>query len=277
MQIEITDDFTLSRIADSGQCFRVKCLDNGAYRFITGRHILHISPIAGHRYEVDCTLPEWRDIWFPYFDLGRDYERLRSRVPDTDPYMKNAADYGAGLRILRQDPWEMLVTFIISQQKTIPSISSSVEKIAQLYGEAVGTAHGTVHLFPTAEQMRHAASKELGQCRLGYRTPYILDAISRVSSSELDLNALYGYDDTALLDALKSVHGVGDKVANCVALFAYGRTALVPVDTWIKKVIDGVYHGHNPFLRYGGVAGIMQQYIFYYAQQHKGEFPAHAG
>lgn len=267
MQIEITDDFDLTKIIDSGQCFRAKQLAAGCYRFITGSNIVYITPLSRHCYDIDCTIKEWQEIWMPYFNLDRDYALLRSQIDNRDSYMKTAVDYGAGLRILRQDPWETLVTFIISQQKTIPAIRSSVEKIAEKYGVPVETPYETLYLFPTAEQMAQAAPQELDQCKLGYRTPYILDAIRRVTSGLLDLNALYACDDTQLFNLLKTVHGVGDKVANCVALFAYNRTALVPIDTWIKKVIDGIYDGHNPFICYGNAAGIMQQYIFYYVRQ----------
>lgn len=272
MLIEIADDFSLCKIADSGQCFRVKNDIHGTYRFITGRHILHIRQLSQTEYEVDCTESDWQAVWFPYFDLARDYKQIRASIPAKETYMQNAAGSGAGLRILRQDPWEMLITFIISQQKNIPAIKSCVDKLAKMYGNSVETPNETVYLFPTAAQMADLCAGDLEPCRLGYRTPYILDAISKVTSGSLDLDALASYDDMQLFTALKSVHGVGDKVANCIALFAYGRTSLVPVDTWIRKVIDGVYAGKNPFTVYGNAAGIMQQYIFYFAQQNKEMF-----
>ena len=266
---EITDDFSLTKIAESGQCFRSKLLDDGTWRFITGKNILHIRQHPHNRYEIDCSASKWHQTWLPYFDLDRNYSLVRSRIAETDSYMKNAADSGTGLRILRQDPWEMLLTFIISQQKTIPAIKSCVEKIAGRYGELMETPYGRVYLFPSASQMQNCSAEELNQCKLGYRTPYIQDAIDKVTSGQLNLDTLYSYSDMQLFNALKSVHGVGDKVANCIALFAYGRTSLVPVDTWIRKVIDNVYDGQSPFTRYGNDAGIMQQYIFYYAQHNK--------
>lgn len=272
MTIKITDDFDLSKIADSGQCFRVKAFEDGTYRFLTGRHILHMRKLSPTLYEVDCSDSLWREVWFPYFDLNRSYRRIRSQIPEDDAYMGHAAKQGAGLRILMQDPWEMLITFIISQQKTIPAIKSCVEQIAKTYGDPVETDFGTVHLFPKAEQMMGAASADLTQLKLGYRTPYIQDAIDKVSSGRLSLERLHSYDDVQLFNALKSVHGVGDKVANCIALFAYNRTSLVPIDTWIKKVIHIIYGGRNPFPDYGNTAGIMQQYLFYYAQHNKHEF-----
>lgn len=271
MTIKITDDFDLSKIADSGQCFRVKAFDDGTYRFITDCRILHIKKLSQNLYDVDCSDSLWQEVWTPYFDLNRSYSLIRSQIPEDDVYMRNAARQGAGLRILQQDPWEMLITFIISQQKTIPAIKSCVEQIAKTYGDPVETDFGTVHLFPKARQMMGAASAELNQFKLGYRTPYIQDAIDKVSSGRLSLESLHPYDDMQLFNTLKSIHGVGDKVANCIALFAYNRTALAPVDTWIKKIIDRIYGGRNPFPDYGNTAGIMQQYLFYYAQHNKHE------
>lgn len=270
--IKITDDFDLQKIADSGQCFRVRAFPDGTYRFITGRQILYIKHVERSHYQISCPETAWREFWRSYFHLGRSYRKIRSQIPNQDSYMKKAADCGFGLRILRQEPWEMLITFIISQQRTIPSIKGAVEGIAKIYGDAVETDYETVRLFPTPAQMCHVTSEDLKQFRLGYRSSYILDAVDKVYGGQLDLEEIAAYDDAALFQALKSVRGVGDKVANCVALFSYGRTALAPVDTWIKKIIDREYQGQAPFAGYGDMAGIMQQYMFYYAQQHKGEY-----
>ncbi len=276
MVIEIKDDFDLQKIADSGQCFRIKTFDDGAYRFVTGSHILYIRQCGQGCYDVNCSEEEWRKIWFPYFDLPQNYSRLRSLVPASDAYMLNAAKTGSGLRILRQEPWEMVITFIISQRKNIPSIKKSVELLSAGFGEPVVTPYEKLYLFPSAKKLVSASDEALSECRLGYRTSYIQDAAQKIASNQINLSALKQADDTELFDALKQIRGVGDKVANCICLFAYGRTSHVPVDTWIHKVIDHEYHGKEPFTRYGKYAGIMQQYIFYYAQTHKKELqPLH--
>lgn len=272
MILKITDDFDLQKIADSGQCFRVKIFPDNTYRFITGSRVLYITYLEQNTYKISCSKREWQSFWHSYFDFSRSYRKLRDEIPDTDSYMKKAAAGGAGLRILRQEPWEMLITFIISQQKTIPSIKNAVEKLAEVYGAPVKTAYETVHLFPSPKQMSQATMEELSQFRLGYRTSYILDAIDKVKSGLIDLDKISAYDDMQLFTALKTVRGVGDKVANCIALFSYGRTSLAPVDTWIKKVIEKEYQGTSPFPGYGDAAGIMQQYMFYYAQTHKGNY-----
>lgn len=270
MIVEITDDFDLQRIADSGQCFRVKPFPDGSWRFITGRHLLYMRHLEGPSWHVSCTEEEWQTLWQTYFDLDRSYRSVRSQIPASDSFLKKAADGSAGLRILRQNPWEMIVTFIISQQRTIPSIKSTVERIAEAYGEVLETDREQIHMFPSAGQMARASMDELNSFKLGYRSSYILDAVKKVNSGQLDLAQIAGLDDSQLFDTLKSIRGVGDKVASCIALFAYGRTSLAPVDTWIKKVIDHEYQGKSPFPAYGSTAGIMQQYMFYYARERRG-------
>lgn len=278
MIISITDDFDLKKIADSGQCFRVKAMDEGTYRFIIGDQVLYIrkqskeEPSSSEYFEVSCSEEIWKTVWYPYFDLGRSYTNIRQRIGPRDKYMLSAAENGQGIRILRQDPWEMLITFIISQQKTIPAIKNAVETLSVNYGTSLTLDSEKLYTFPTPKQLSTVTEEILREYKLGYRAPYIVDAVQQVNSGQLDLHRLSSYSDKKLLEALKQVSGVGEKVANCICLFAYGRTRLAPVDTWIKKVIEQKYKGKNPFPKYRDGAGIMQQYIFYYAQTHKDEF-----
>ncbi len=271
MELTISDDFSLPKIAESGQCFRIRRFDDGTYRFISENNILYIWELSPERFEADCTPEQWDTVWAPYFDLDRSYAAIRASIPTSDAYMRRAAEAGQGIRILRQSPWETLLAFIISQRKSIPAIQGAVELLASQYGVAVTTRRETVCVFPRPEQMADADAKTLAACKLGYRTPYVLDAVGRANSGALNLAAIAGCPDAELLEQLKAVNGVGKKIANCVALFAYGRTGLAPVDTWISKVIRSEYGGENPFPAYGGAAGIMQQYVFYYALTHKRE------
>lgn len=316
MKIEISDDFDLDKITNSGQAFRIKPFCDGIYRFVTGSHVLYIKPIQESNdisseesginhfdismYNFDepegklnasmrepdannasapnsptaseAPADEWDTIWVPYFDLGRSYSTIRKMVPASDEFLSRSAQYGEGLRILKQDAWEMLITFIISQRKNIPAIKESVEKICRNYGRLVKTPLEELYLFPSAEDMKCATLEELKKCSLGYRDTYIMDAVNRVSSGALDLKALETGNYDSIFNALLEVRGVGAKVSNCICLFAYAQLSAAPVDTWIAKVIDRFYAGTNPFPAYGEVAGIMQQYIFYYAQTHKEEF-----
>lgn len=271
MKVCIPDLFDLQKITDSGQCFRVTPLPEGTYRFLTGEQVLYIRKTSEETYQVSCDQNTWERIWKPYFDLSRNYRDISRAIPAEDTFLALAAQSGAGIRILRQDPWEMLVTFIISQRKSIPSIRSVVETLSERYGTKIQTPIETLYTFPTAFQMKDVRLEDYIACKAGYRAPYLCDAVRQVLSGDLDLEGLASLSDEELISALERVKGVGVKVANCVALFAYGRTACAPVDTWIKKIIRQAYQGRNPFTRYGAAAGIMQQYFFYYAQNHKAE------
>ena len=270
MEVHIPDFFDLKKIADSGQCFRAVPLSGGSYRFVTGDQVLYIRKASQDLYEVSCDRETWSRVWRPYFDLERSYRDLSGQIPAEDAFLGLAAQAGAGIRILRQDPWETLITFILSQRKSIPAIRSMVELLSQRYGTPLRTPSETLYAFPTPVQLEHVGAEDYIACKAGYRAPYLCDAVARVLSGSLDLEGIAALPDDALIAALEEVRGVGGKVASCVALFAYGRTACAPVDTWIRKIIRQEYQGQSPFPRYGAAAGIMQQYFFYYAQNHKG-------
>lgn len=264
MQIEIRDDFDLEKIASCGQCFRAKSLDDGLFRFILGDHVIYIKETGNHEFSVSCTNEDWNDIWTRYFDLARSYRNLYYEEHEKHDFVQKAMDCGRGIRILRQDPWEMLITFIISQRKSIPAISKAVETLAERYGHPIQTEYETIYSFPTPEEMAHTSVEELQKCGLGYRAPYIYDAIQKVITGRLDLTALAGYTDEALFQELQTVCGVGKKVANCICLFGYGRVSRAPVDVWILRAIEEDCRGEDPFLLFEKNAGIIQQYIFYY-------------
>lgn len=272
--ITIEDDLDLKKIELSGQCFRVREFDGGIFRFITGDHVLYIRKLpdntgedAASRYEISCSADEWQQVWEPYFDLGRSYRVIRERAEGENAFVDIAMRFGRGIRVLDQDAWEMLVTFIISQRKNIPAISKSVNLIAERYGTPIETEFETIHSFPTPQQLAGATEEDLRDCSLGYRAPYVADAVRAVRSGDLDLSALEDLGDEELFEALQTVHGVGKKVSNCVCLFAYGRMSLVPVDVWIARAIDEECEGKDPFVAFGADAGIIQQYVFYYMTQ----------
>ena len=266
MQVTIKDDFDLEKIIDSGQCFRGKCLEDGSYRFISGESVIYLRPEDREAgvYTVSCDRESWETTWFPFFDLERCYSEIAVLESGKHEFVDQAIAHGRGVRLLRQDPWEMLLTFIISQRKSIPAIIKSVEVLSEKYGHDIVTEQERLKAFPSPEEMKEATAEELAACGLGYRVKYILDAIQKVNSGELNLKAIAKLPDDVLLEKLQAVMGVGIKVANCIALFAYGRTACVPVDVWIFRVIEKECGGISPFSLYGENAGIIQQYIFYY-------------
>lgn len=269
MKITIKDDFDLYKTAHSGQCFRVS-QNNDTYRFITKENYVDIKRTGDTSYEVSASKSEWDSIWAHYFDLETSYTDIRNMIPESDTYIFGASKIGKGIRILNQDRFEMLISFIISQRKSIPAISSCVEKLSRSYGKRILTHTGEeLYAFPSPSSLARATEEELKEKGLGYRVSYVLSAAQKVASGELDLEKAAELNDEELFGTLKSLYGVGDKVANCVLLFGYHRTGRAPVDTWIKKVIDEEYNGVDPFDKYGDVAGIMQQYVFYNAQHAK--------
>lgn len=271
MRIKISDDFDLQKIVDSGQCFRPREIGGGTFRFIIGENILHIRQLDENLFEADCSEEVWEHVWRNYFDLDTNYANIRRDIKNFaagKPYEKillDATEFGKGIRILRQEPFEMTISFIISQRKNIPAIRSSIEKICAKFGQRVGE----VYLFPRLEEISSATLDDLTGLGLSYRKNYIKDALEKISSGMIDLAELETFSDSDLIEELKLIEGVGDKIANCVALFAYHRVNRVPVDVWIKRAIDKDFSGENIFNRFGKNAGILQQYIFYYKRSNK--------
>ena len=264
MLIEINDDFDLRKIVMSGQCFRAKEIGRDRYLFITGDKAVTIEDAGGGSYSVSCDPAEWDTVWADYFDLQRSYAELRSRHMNKNAFADQAITYARGIRVLRQDPWETLVSFIISQRKSIPAIATAVETLCMRFGHVIDSPQGSLYSFPTVREMSGVSEAELRECGLGYRSGYVLDAVKKVGEEEVRLEALYDVPNQVLISSLEMIHGVGKKVARCVALFAYGRTACVPIDVWINRTIHDEWAGEDLFALYGGDAGIIQQYVFYY-------------
>ena len=242
----------LDMVANSGQCFRMKALDADTYRVLAGKKQVDITPLGDDRFQLSCEESE-TDGWRRYFDIETDYGPLLTELPDGDDFLHRAASCCDGLRILRQEPFETLISFICSQRKSIPAIRDCVERLCEHFGEKLSE---DIYAFPTPEQLARAAESELRACALGYRAPYVLGTARLVASGALDLTACSSLSDEALQQALMNCPGVGVKVASCVMLFAYHRFSIAPVDVWIQKVIDEEYGGVSPFPAWGARAGL---------------------
>ncbi len=269
--IKVTDigSFSVFKTFDCGQCFRFDSVQDGEFDHrvdgvALGRAV-SFAERDGELY-VRATEGELHSIWKDYLCLDTDYDEIDKRIigalPEEDrAHMSLAAETGRGIRILRQDPWEALCSFIISQNNNIPRIKKIIGAMSERYGEDLGGAYS----FPTAQALYSAGEEEIFALRTGFRAKYIYDAAKRVATGELDLSEVEkknSYDEAAQL--LMSVSGVGPKVAACTLLFGFGRTDAFPIDVWIKKVIEKRFPrglDHNAF---GDVAGIAQQYLFYY-------------
>lgn len=263
---ELCDEKNLNprRTFDCGQCFRWNEDAEGRWRGVASGKAAVVWAEDGRTY-IECALDDiyfWRD----YLDMDTDYEEARRSIEVCD-YLRDCAAYGEGIRILRQDKWEALCSFIISQCNNIPRIKGIVEKLSSLYGDIVAAPWGEARSFPTAERVAQLTEADLAPLRSGYRAPYIFAAAKAVASGELDL------EETALLPCnearaeLKKLGGVGDKVANCVVLFGLHQLDAFPVDVWIKRALAAnMPKGFDPS-SLGKYAGLAQQYMFYHARE----------
>ena len=279
MVIQIDDDFDLDKIADSGQCFRWEKLcgssvllnggSTASYRIISGGDCLYISALGDGCYELDCTEDRYNRFWMDYFDLGENYRDIRDQIDsERDPFLWEAAKHEQGIRILRQDPWEMLITFIISQNKNIPAIRRSVEFLAESCGEKKIDSRGVeYYAFPTPGAIVSLSDEALKACKLGYRCSYVRRAAEAVAEGKLDLQSLLSADEECTLQELTSLYGVGSKVANCISLFGLHHLDAFPKDVWIKRVLSQEYPEGYPFAAYSPYNGVYQQYMFAYIRK----------
>jgi N-glycosylase/DNA lyase len=272
--------FDLEQIADSGQCFRwtriledetggaTSDIESGKikYRIIAFGKILNIEQdMTSGIVTMDCSDTDFDNIWKDYFDLDTDYGKIIDRIPEDDSYLKRAASGCDGIRIIRQDPWETLITFIISQRKNIPAIKASVEKICKAAGSVIGEADGEkLYAFPTPEQLSSLSMDDLNACSLGYRAQYIYKAARAAVDGVVDLDKWKSLGDEELFDKLCSLYGVGKKVANCTMLFGFYRLDSFPIDVWMNKIQDKYYPEGFPIEAYRPYGGVMQQYMFAY-------------
>lgn len=272
MEIQINDDFDLDRIAESGQCFRWQRDGSGAYRIIHKEHLLRIRPVGNNTFSLSCPEDEYRKIWHGYFDLGEDYRSVRERVrKEDDPFLADACEFGKGIRILRQDPWEMLISFIISQNKNIPAIRKSVELLCEAAGPRRDHAGESFYAFPAPEEILSLSDEALAACKLGYRCRYVRAAAADVAEGRLDLDRLAEASEPDTIRALTGVCGVGVKVANCVSLFGLHHIDAFPVDVWIRRILENEYPEGYPKEKYRPYNGIYQQYMFYYYRAKHGK------
>lgn len=259
----ILNNFDLDQIANSGQCFRMNKVTEHLYRLIANNRVLEIENLGNSEFRFYCDEDDLVNIWHDYFDLSTNYQFFIDSIDNNDSFLINAAKYGSGIRILKQDPWETLISFIISQRKNIPAIKKSIELLSKKYGYEIGE---NSYSFPSIQSLANTSVQELDTCSLGYRSKYILSTARSIDNGDIDLSKIGTLNDNDLLKSLMSLYGVGIKVANCVMLFAYHRISSFPIDVWISRILKNEYNDNFDLNKYDGYAGVIQQYMFYYAQ-----------
>lgn len=260
--LKITSTFCdLDKIAESGQCFRWKKIREHAYEIPAFGKVLKVRQDYenGHLY-FDCTQEEYDTIWKDYFDFDTDYEQYERDAlaqSSTNQYLRDAIAASRGIRILKQDLWETIVSFIISQNNNIPRIKGCIERLCDRFGG-----------FPEPQQILERGLEGLDGLGLGYRQEYIFRAAILYNGSSERFWSSFTYQEA--MRFLTSWHGVGPKVANCICLFGLAKKEAFPRDVWIKRIETNYFNGHFPEENYPGYAGVLQQYIFFYERNRKG-------
>lgn len=264
------ENFSLEEICRSGQCFRMRPISDDTYALVAGDKYLEVTQ-HGTIVDFHCNDAELVCYWVSYFDLDADYGIPAAVVNPRDRYLCEAIAAGSGIRILRQDLWEMIISFLISQQNNISRIKNCIEKLCEQYGEKMTSTNGKeYYAFPTVQSLAEASEEELKGLGLGYRARYVSQTAKSIYYGEVSLEKIANmrYYRRAKNELMK-LCGVGDKVADCICLFALHHMDAFPIDTHIRQVLDEHYKRGFPNRRYRGMRGIMQQYIFYYELQNK--------
>ncbi len=244
---------------ECGQCFRFERISDDEYDLFARGRRLNIKKCDDAWFFAEIDEEEFRSLFVPYFDLERDYGAIIASF-SADSAITRAANEGQGIRIFRQDPWETIVSFIISANNNIPRIKKIIDALCRLLGEE----RGGVYSFPTADAILNAGIEGLAPIKAGFRTKYIIDAAEKVASGEVSIERIKASNYSDALDELKKIKGIGDKVANCVLLFGFGFYEAFPIDVWVKRVIEKYYGSEFDVAHFGKYAGIAQQYLFYY-------------
>ena len=260
-------DLDLKETLDCGQCFRWKERDDGSFVGVVHGRIAAAS-MDGDRLILDGAVEDDRDMWSDYFDLSIDYSDIKEKLSTLHPVMAEAARFAPGIRILRQKPFEALISFIISQNNNIKRIAGIVDRLCENFGEPIG---GGMYAFPTAERLAALEPDDLAPIRAGFRHRYIIDAARRVNSGDIDLEILREMPYAAAQKELMRITGVGVKVADCVLLYGLHRLDSFPLDVWMKRAMAVLFDGMDPKV-FGEYAGIAQQYIFHYSRMNSSLF-----
>lgn len=268
-------DFCTDHIFDCGQAFRWERQQDGSYTGIAGKHIANVQYEEGRLTIRNASEEEFQSFWKQYLDLERDYGTIKASLSERDPVIKSAIRSGEGIRLLQQDKWETLLSFIISQNNHIPRIKKCIESLCRHFGERAGTYEGKeYYAFPSPETLAALEPEDLAVCRLGYRAKYLIQTARQAASEGLDRLERAGtpqYPSGEAFDYVRSFSGVGPKVANCILLFSMGKYDRFPIDVWMKKVMEQLYGIADPkemqrFAEetFGEYSGFAQQYLFYH-------------
>lgn len=271
--------FEPKHIFECGQCFRWDEEEDGSYTGIVKNNVINVKKVDNDIYFFSFGADNLEKLVIDYFDLTRNYEEIKNKLSKIDEYLKNSIEYGSGIRILNQDLWETIISFIISANNNIPRIKGIINRISQKYGERIEWKGKDYYTFPTVENLAKASVEDLRNLGLGFRDVRVYETTHKILDKEVDLDGLRKEQDTQKVrDILLTLSGVGPKVADCILLFStLKRFDVFPIDVWVRRVMNELYIKNADETKvnkkeieelarekYGVLEGLAQQYLFYW-------------
>ena len=274
------DSFEPKDIFECGQCFRWNREENGSYTGVFSDCVLNVKKCEGNivfNGNENVTEEKINE----YFDLNRDYSKIKKELSKVDNNLLEATNFGSGIRILNQDLWETIISFIISANNNIPRIKGIIEKISKKYGKEIKFNEKSYYEFPTPKELSKATVEDLKNLGLGFRDVRVYETTQMINSKEFDLDELYTLDTKQAQEKLLTLSGVGPKVADCILLFStLKRFDVFPIDVWVRRVMNDLYiHEQDEkklnknYIRkiadtkFGTLEGMAQQYLFYWKRE----------
>ena len=275
--LEGVSDFDPKHIFECGQCFRWHKQEDESFTGVAQGRVINVSSQNDIVRIKNTNLEEFNTIWYDYFDFGTNYTEIKNNLKSMDEYLDKATDFGWGIRILQQDGWEMLISFIISSNNRIPMIQRAIENLSRNFGKYIGKYEGKdYYAFPTPEELNKATIEEIRACQTGFRDKYIKSTTESVINNNEDVLSYRNLETEECLKELLKFNGVGPKVGDCIALFGMQKYDTFPVDVWVKRVMQEFYVEDDMSLpkirkfaidKFGDLSGFAQQYLFYYARE----------
>ena len=280
--IENQNSFELKDIFECGQCFRWNEQEDGSYIGVIKNGVIQVKKDKNIITFTGMCDGKLKEIVEEYFDLKRDYEKIKSQLENIDEYLKTSIEYGKGIRILNQDLWETIISFIISANNNIPRIKGIIERISQKYGNEIEWNEKKYYTFPTPEQLKDVTVQEFRNLGLGFRDIRLYETTQMILNKEVDLEKLRKNPNTQeVRNELLKLSGVGPKVADCILLFSdLKRFDVFPIDVWVRRVMNDLYIRESDESKvsktkieklaeekFGDLKGLAQQYLFYWRRE----------
>lgn len=280
--ISDVESFKPKHIFDCGQCFRWNKQHDESYTGVFGKNVINVKKEGSKIIFKGITDGNIEEVCNQYFDLDRDYEQIKLQLSAIDDNMKTSIQYGQGIRLLNQDLWETIISFIISANNNIPRIKGIIEKICKTYGKKIIFEGKEYYTFPTPDELSKAEVVDLRKLGLGFRDTRVYETTRKIVNKDVDLQKLHENNDTnCVREVLLTLPGVGPKVADCILLFStLKRLEAFPIDVWVRRVINELYIKNEneekvnkkeieqiAKAKYGNLAGIAQQYLFYWKRE----------